>query len=56
MIRKYAPSPGPGWEESFEIRKAALEAASRTNSGRGCTSEQIINLAKVLEMYLKGDM
>jgi len=52
MYKAYDPT----WEVKLDIRKAALEAASRSNSGRGCTSDQLINLAKVLEMYLKGDM
>ena len=46
------------WEERLDIRKHALECASRVYSGKGdylSNEYAILNLSKFFESYLKGE-
>ena len=55
MARVYVPSGDLTWEEKLDIRKHALECASRLRIQSGVSSDQIVALAKAFEKYLKGE-
>jgi hypothetical protein len=62
MPRTYVPAPPAArwdtWEEKLDMRKHALECASRVYSGKGdylSNEYAILNLSKFFESYLKGE-
>jgi hypothetical protein len=50
----YVPSGKLTWEEKLEIRKHALECASRTHQNGATVAENVIIRAQLFEEYLIG--
>jgi hypothetical protein len=50
----YVPSGKLTWEEKLEIRKHALECASRTYQNGANVAENVIIRAQMFEEYLMG--
>jgi hypothetical protein len=50
----YVPSGKLTWEEKLEIRKHALECASRIYQNSGTVAENVIGRAQLFEDYLIG--
>jgi hypothetical protein len=54
MVKTYVPSGKLTWEEKLDIRKHALECASRTYQNGATVAENVIIRAQIFEDYLMG--
>lgn len=54
MVKMYVPSGELTWEEKLDIRKHALECASRTYQNSATVAESVIIRAQLFENYLMG--
>jgi len=54
MVKMYVPSGKLTWEEKLDIRKHALECASRTYQNGATVDENVIIRAQMFEDYLMG--
>jgi hypothetical protein len=55
MAKIYVPSGKLTWQEKLEIRKHALECATRARAQGSYSPDQLVYLARVFENYLMGE-
>jgi hypothetical protein len=55
MVKMYVPSGELTWEEKLDIRKHALECASRTYQNSTPVADVVMLRAKMFEDYLLGN-
>ena len=54
MAKIYVPSGELTWQEKLEIRKHALECATRARAQGSYSPDQLLYLTRVFEDYLMG--
>ena len=55
MAKIYVPSDKLTWQEALDIRKHALECATRARAQGSYSPDQMVYLARVFENYLMGE-
>ena len=54
MVKIHVPSGELTWQEALDIRKHALECATRARAQGGYSPDQLLYLTRVFEDYLMG--